>query len=387
MTKLVRAADPAEFPLLRDLFCEAFGKGEEDEAPLWDYLLTDPAFRPEYVRVAEHQGEPVACTVLVPRQIRTRLGWVPGAIVTLVACRASVQRQGYGRATVEDALRYMTEHGMAVGVLYGHEHYYPKFGFAPIFPHFDTLVLQAAAGSQEEALVDAQLADLPRLTELYQAQCGLYPGAVARTPEPWVWVCRNPAVHQLRVLPDRAGYAFTSTNTYIKELCVHEAGAPDIATAQRLLAGLWRQAADEGLDRVRLALPPDHLLCQIAAATTLVQQRHNSARWGMAAVTDWRPLLPAGYDVTPEGLTLDGHLVLAAPRQELVQLVLGYRSAADLVRAGRPVWQQERLERDFPPALPRWSMAPYWFWFPHGDPGPSEAMKKRTEQRSALLGS
>lgn len=356
-----RAAQPSDFPILRHIFCQAWQRGAQDEAPMWDHISTaDPSFRPEYVRVALHQGEPVACTVLVPRQVRGRLGYVPGAIVTLVACRPDLQRQGYGSAAVKDALRYMTEHGMAVGVLYGEEHYYPRFGFAPVLPRYETVVLHGTPG---ENLTEATLDDLPRLTELYAAQCGTSPCTVARTPDPWIWQVRNPECYRLVVLPDRSAYAFIAFGPNSKQLEVREAGAPDATTARRLLAALWREAADRGREQLRLEMAPDHLLVQVAAATSLVQQKQHSARWGMAAVTDFAPLLPEGYGVTDEGLTYQGDLVLEAPRAELVQLVLGYRSARDLGLAGRTGRNWQRLNQDFPRAYPRWSEAPYWFWF------------------------
>lgn len=66
-----------DHPAIRDIIARAFDT--EDEANLWDYLEAhDPAFRPEGIRLATVNGRPVACTVVLKRQIWTRRGWVAG---------------------------------------------------------------------------------------------------------------------------------------------------------------------------------------------------------------------------------------------------------------------------------------------------------------------
>lgn len=69
----VRPAQFSEYPALRDIMARAFKS--EDEPRLWDHLVSnDPNLKPEGVRVAVADGRPVACTVVLPRQIRVRQG-------------------------------------------------------------------------------------------------------------------------------------------------------------------------------------------------------------------------------------------------------------------------------------------------------------------------
>lgn len=356
MTISVRGATPADFPAIRHLIETAFSKGTIDEAPLFDYLTgVDPTFKPEHIRIALKDNEVAACSIVAPRQIRTRFGWAPGGIVTIVATRPDLQKQGYGSAAVQDTLRYMAENGMAFGILYGVEFYYPRFGFAKVFAMTE-IIWDAAGGS--EVLEQAGPADLSRLNDLYHADLGTYPCAVARVAEPWNWANREPGLHSLVTLGDRSAYAFFSWNEKESYLDVHDVGAQDAAATRRLLDGLCREAGSRGLAQVRLLMPPDALAARVASVCYGVQRKYRFARFGMAAVVDWAPLLPPGYAVTEEGLTYEGDLQVQATRAELIQLVLGYRSGADLALMGHAV--AERVLRDFPPAFPRWTLAPYW---------------------------
>ena len=88
-----RGARRNEYPLIREILARAFKT--EDEAELWDCLVThDASLRPDGVRLTVVDGRPVACSVVLPRQIQTRWGWAAGAIVTLVACHPDHQNQG-----------------------------------------------------------------------------------------------------------------------------------------------------------------------------------------------------------------------------------------------------------------------------------------------------
>lgn len=372
----MRGAAHEEYPLVREILARAFKT--EDEAFLWDFLVQhDPSLRPEMVRVAVLDGRPVACTVLLPRQVRTRQGWAPGAIVTLVGCLPELQGKGYGGATVREAVAYMQEHGMAVGVLFGHPDYYPRFGFAPVLPWYETLLTAEAAGRtvgpggkaargdapsvEGCALVSVEPADYTALTALYGEAHATNPCGVARTGDPWAWTLRHPDRNQLLTLPDRQGYAFVGDG---KDgvLPVHEAAATDLPAARRLLAALGAEATDRGLAKLKLALPSDHLLVQLARFLGASHTIH-AAGPGMAVITDWSPVLPPGYRVSAEGLYGDGALVVRADRASLTQLALGYRSIDDLLldEGVTVTGDAGRLRGDFPPLCPKWALEPFWY--------------------------
>ncbi len=274
MTFTIRAAERYEYPIIREILAKAFRT--EDEARLWDYLVAnDPALTPEGVRVAALDGRPVACTVVVPRQVRTSRGWTPGAIITLVACLPELQGQGYGGATVRNAVAYMEQQGLVIGVLYGHPGYYPRFGFVPVLPHTETRVAVSACPASGESLQPAT--DYVRLTQLYSEGPGLSPCAVARTPDAWIWTPRNEGA--VLALPDHAGYAYV----YARDgaLRVREA----VGDAERLLGALAAEGRRMGLEDLCFFLPPGAPLSQLAAALPGATQKISPPGAGMAVVT------------------------------------------------------------------------------------------------------
>lgn len=359
----VRAAQPDEYPSVRDILLRAFAT--DDEARLWDQLVAhDTRLRPQDVRLAVLDGRPVACTVVLPRQIRVRRGWVPGAIVTLVACHPDQQRQGYGGRTVRDALAYLAATDLALGLLYGHPTYYPRFGFVPVLPAWLTTLAVAAVPSEPRVALEplASAEHVAALHALYTAQMGTYPCAVARTLAPWEWQPRHPERHALLLLPSQQGYAFVGDEPAQDTLVVYEAAARE--DAGELLRGLAHAAGRRALGQLRLRMPPDHALVRAALAHGATQSAQPPAA-GMAAVTQWAPLLPPAYRVDGAGLAYEDRQVLHAGQWSLTELVLGARGIDDLLLtpechlAGEADLAQ--LRRDFPPRYPRWSLAPFWF--------------------------
>lgn len=359
----VRAAQPDEYPIVRDILSRAFAT--DDEAQLWDYIVAhDTRLRPQDVRVAALDGRPIACTVALPCQVRIRQGWAPGAIITLVACHPDYQRQGYGGSTVHDALAYLAAEGLAVGLLYGHPSYYPRFGFVPVLPAWQTtLAVVDLPGDSAVALAPAGAGDVATLNALYAEQMGAYPCAVARTSAPWEWQPRHPERDAVLLLASDQGYAFVGGEPEQGTLVVYEAAARD--DPEGLLRGLAREAGRRGLAQVRLRMPPDHPLVRAAVAHGAAQSTRPPAA-GMAAITRWDLLLPPTYHLKGEGLTRAGRLVVRAGPRPLTELALGARGIDDLLRTpdcllAGDATDLAQLRHDFPAGFPRWSLAPFWF--------------------------
>lgn len=344
MNIAVRGATQADYPQIREILTRAFRT--DDECRLFDHLVAhDPAVRPDLIRVAIADGRPVACTMLVPRQIRTPRGWVPGAIVTLVACHPDYQGKGYGGATVRDAVRVMAAEGMAVGQLFGHPEYYPRFGFVAVIPHLDTM-LPVPGNTPAGVLRPAVPEDIPAMQVLYESQVAVYPLNTNRCPEPWTWFSRNPDRFTVLILPDRRGYAFVDAQPDSEHLYVCEAGAADEAAAGTLTVGLLAEAARCGKRVVRTQMPGDHPVTRELLRQGATQKRRPPGP-GMAIINDWSAVLPAGYTVTDDGLLHDGRLVFPAGQRELTELALGLKSV-------------DVLRRDFPESHPKWSLEPFW---------------------------
>jgi len=373
-----RGARLSEYDLVREILAKAFES--PDESRLWDHLVrNDSSLEPEMVRVALLDDRPVACTVVLPRRVIVRNRPVQGAVVTLVGCLPEHQRKGFGGATVQSALTFMEQSGMAIGVLYGHPTYYPRFGFAPVISRMATSVSvsnclrQATAQDdvgkpQGPCLRPATERDYIWMLDLFNQQLA-YPCSVQRTSELWVWQPRNPVALRVMAMSDESGYAFvhepaiqSSTNPEEKILYVAEAACKE-KSAAALMEGLAGMAKEAGASTVRLALPPDHPLCRLAFALGGEEIRR-PATAGMAAVTQWSAVLPDGYSVSEDTLWFEGRPLLKAGRSLLTQLVYGYYDIDDLLllssteRHAQP--GVSRLSLDFPKSFPKWFEEPYW---------------------------
>jgi len=385
----VRGATRQDYPAIAGVMDRAFG---EDELDLWQYIVAnDPTIDPAGVRVAAVDGQVVACTVVVPRSLMTRAGWRPGAVITLVACDPAFQRRGFGGMTVRSALEYCRSQGLGVAILYGVPEYYPRFGYVPVLPRLTTeMPAEGALAAAKRSLFGAPgTADVPRLepfgvhdipaaVALYNETLGTYPMAVSRLETAWAWQYRPGKEGGLRVLKDASGrfaaYARLERDSRdsTAALC-HEAAVTEACWAVPLFAALAQAAVEQGFERLRLVLPPDHLVVR-SALLLGAEQVYRPASAGMAAVVDWTVALPAGYSlegdegvpggVRPE-LHRGGRPLLRARRELLVQLALGYRGFDDLVllpevevlgsddEASKACTELGRL-------YPRWTLAPYW---------------------------
>jgi hypothetical protein len=290
-----------------------------------------------------------------------RMGLVRGAVVTLVACDPDYQGQGFGGATVQSALEYMKSSGCALGVLFGHPTYYPRFGFVPVLAGVGThLDVETLWSGTPPLLRQVEQEDLPGCLELYNQQLGGYPCAPARSSSPWVWRPRRDA--ELVSAFGTRGYALLTVNRDRHVLHVHEACA-ESGNEDELLAALLGRARQEDVPTLSLGMPPKHPLVHRA----LELGAHldiKPAGPGMAVVLDWQPVLPGGYRLAGDVLMYLDRPVLRAPGPLFTHIVLGSVDLASLSADEAPKILPEfksQLRRDFPPQFPHWSLEPYWF--------------------------
>jgi len=403
----VRGAHPDDLPAVRDIISSAW-ENPEDEPALWDYIASaHPGFSPDAVRVAVAGGRPVACAVVLPCRFRTTRGLVPGAELTLVACRPEYRRRGYGGAVVRDALEYMAGRGLALAVFRGDPAFYGRFGGVPVLPGYRTTLevagLDAGTGpgprlrlddqSDGQALRPVDEGDLRAVAALYRWGLSAYMLAASRPAEPWLWRVRNRRLHALLALPDLAGYAFVSEAREAGALIVREAAVagvpgggpspgpapqsapgPVAASARRLLRGLIQEAAERGLGRLEIILPPDSLVARLAAAWG-AGRICRPPKEGLGVVTLWEALLPQGWQVVRGpgeradaicGLALGGRMALKVGPAVLTQLVTGCLGIDDALLAGQAELLGDQalddLRAAFPGGYTCYFEAPYFFW-------------------------
>ena len=360
MTKKARGAYEYEYPELFTLFQTAF---KEDEAELFDFLAkNDPTLTPDCIRVATVDDMPVACSVVLLREIRTLHGnWVPGAVITLVACDPKYQNRGFGSLAVKDSLAYAARAGASLALLYGHPGYYPRFGFAPVLPAaIATLAVdgvltegmddcskrtpaaetgcaryakivkthegyadqegqgrcEAEDGQADQAehrgrqghvtsrllVREIQNSDVPILLGLYESQLAGYPCSVRRDASPWLWKPRG-------VMAGRDVLVFLDTQSgqvVGYSYCIDNPDKGYLTVTEA--AALDKAVAScivSSLARRAAVLGRRHLKVSMSPDSVVFQaaldkgadMEYKAAAAGMACVLSWEGLLPDGYRV------------------------------------------------------------------------------------------
>jgi len=402
-----RGARIGEYPALFELFQAAF---EEDEAQLFDFLVAnDPTLTPDTIRVVTLNDRPVACSIALPRKIRTAFGtWVPGAIITLVACHPDHQGRGFGSLAVLQSLEYAARRGARLAILYGHPSYYPRFGFVPVLPAVIT-TLDIKSLFSESFEIELQPPEFPKdvipktpnwlvarevrdedapvLLKMHNSNLANCPCYVGRDESPWIWKPRG-AMSGRNVLvfcknrPDNViGYAFIMDDPKEDRLGLFEAATLDSTAAPPIILELAKKARNLGRRFITTSMHPDTLVVQTALSMGATQ-KYKPAGAGMACVLRWTGLLPEGYEVIPDTVvqpspsdtfevTYKGKHVLRAKRDALTRLVLGYEDIDSLASKGELEFtldgkdakchHLELLRKDFPKSLPKWYLAPYWY--------------------------
>lgn len=130
----LRLEQPADYRAVERLTLEAFKDtphAEGDEALLAHVLRDCPSFVPELDFVAELDGRVIGNIMYTrSRVVAEDTEW---ATLTFgpVSVLPALQRQGVGAALIQHTLELARSTGNRAVLIFGHESYYPRFGFEP----------------------------------------------------------------------------------------------------------------------------------------------------------------------------------------------------------------------------------------------------------------
>lgn len=286
--------------------------------------------------------------------------------------------KGYMRHLFEDTVQYMITEGYDISMLFGIENFYTKFGYAAGLAGFECKVKTrdaevAAANAPAATYITRPIgeADMPVVLDLYNANNAMRVCSVVRTPEDFTefekgtWYGTPPDTH---LWEDANGklLAYAVWDRYDKAVKVAEIEARDDAFFPTLLSFFAAQAVEKRCEDVQLFIPPDHPFAEyvqrFGAEWTVTYPRYGS---GMLRLLNQQPffekIVPelerrlalsrsAGYtgaltfqtdlgdlalvinrgSITLAGKASDG-LRLELSQDRLTQLVIGYRSARDVL--------------------------------------------------------
>ena len=106
----------------------------EDEAALVADMLQDPTAQPSLSLLAFLQNTPVGHVLFTNAVLAGASRQAPAAILAPLAVLPEFQRQGVGRALIEDGASRLAASGVQLLFVLGHPGYYPRCGFVPAAP-------------------------------------------------------------------------------------------------------------------------------------------------------------------------------------------------------------------------------------------------------------
>ncbi len=357
------------------------------------YAQAYPGYAPDHVRVRLVDQEMVSSLRLVDRVLRVGIAEWRLAGVADVSTAPEARQQGHARALLEDALAWMRQQRFDVSALHGIPNFYDRLGYAVIWPdtYFVAPLDQALALTSDHAIRDATPADIPALSALYEAAWEMRPGSLARDEAYWRWLLdhRTPLWAALTPSGEVAGYAGSHEwePGYIFEMVAANASA-----ARALARRAATYAREVGASQLRVISPRDDpVVGWLRRACTLTVSEHTEPAGGwmarfidlpaaMAKLTEelnarllrstlgeWRGRINLETDLGVVALACRygrvsiipdppaGGVTCRIPQDRLLQLVLGYRTCAEVVSdpdVSIPEAAQAVLQSLFPPQAP-----------------------------------
>ena len=318
----------------------------------------------------------VAWLTVIDYQMRIGSAQVRMAGIGGVETHREHRMKGLMRILFDDTVRYMTDEGYDVSVLFGIPNFYTKFGYAVCLPSSRVTVQtrdaeRAQAGAPLIQARPFQLGDLPFVIDLYSRHNAVRTCSLVRAAEHFTgfpigtWWDQSADAVVFEDSGQPIGYAaWDKTDQSVN---VIEAETTDDRYWGALLGEFARQAIAKRCGQISLFMPPDHpLVCyaqRFGCEWTITYPRHGD---GMMRVLNQatlfdklRPELEQRLVARPLPETIDlaihtdlgavrlsaagGRLTVSAgavagaadsvtlSQDRLAQLVAGYRDARDVL--------------------------------------------------------
>jgi len=204
---------------------------------------------------------------LYVRDLRMRVG---GAVLRCggiadVETQEHYRRRGYARQVLERAVALMRKQGCDISVLFGISDFYPRWGYAPVFPEsrLAMAVKDAARARPAYRLRRLGRHELGATLELYQRNNARRTGAIVRRRDRWAGFRHGSRyrwpTNVYGAFDGRGrlmGYAVLDKSP--AEAIVCEIGYRGQEAFGTLLAAAVRQARRAQAEHIQILAPPDH---------------------------------------------------------------------------------------------------------------------------------
>jgi len=333
---------------------------------------TEGAYAVEYILAGEQVSR------LFVKDLRMRVG---GAVlrsggIADVETKEHCRRRGYMRQVLERAAALMRQEGYDISALFGISDFYPRWGYASVFPETRLIIATKDAGRAQPAYPLRRLGrdELAATLELYRRNNALRTGTVVRRRDRWAgfrhgsryrWPTNVYGAFDAR--RRLMGYAVLDRSP--AEAIVCEVGYRSEEVFGSLLAIAARQARRVHAEQIQVLAPADHPFvefCQQLGCRLMLQYNRNGG--AMARIInlqtcftrlapeltrrlrssrfDWRGRLAIKSDIGEVTLRIEKSAVnceegggaadarLEVGQALLTQLIFGYRRAAEALRVG-----------------------------------------------------
>ena len=193
---IIRPETDGDYAAIAEVNARAFGRASE--AIIVDVHRHRAAFDPELSLVAEIDGRVIGHALFSPRTIRVMDSDVHAVSLGPIAVLPAHQRQGVGRALIDEGHQAAISKGRTVSFLVGHPTYYPRFGYRTN-AYGRATVLVPTAELPDTGLEGTPVTgeDLPALHALWRADEAGVDFAIDPGTSLTDWISPNPAITSL----------------------------------------------------------------------------------------------------------------------------------------------------------------------------------------------
>ena len=320
-------------------------------------------------------SEAVARLTIVDRRMRLGDTWVRMGGLASVRTNPAQRGKGYGRQLMEKTLGYMREEGFLVSLLFGIPGFYDRFGYATTMPRKSLVTLRTSQAERlggDLAVREAGLDDRSALVAIYETANREQNGALERTINafsPWadgsddwfqerrsVLVAEDGGGPVAYALGEKGWDPASKWGGALYEIAV--LGETAFTAGPSLLRALAVEAAEQRSEWLAFEMVPDAPLAAVLRDVGYKQEvEYSSNQGGMGRIIDLSGLAAALTGTVARRLREEaplkgvGTVVLDCgdeqaeiacgrgrtvsvklPQQTLFQLLMGYRSIAELRR-------------------------------------------------------
>ncbi|HBF37755.1 MAG TPA: hypothetical protein DDW50_10575 [Firmicutes bacterium] len=156
---------------------------------LFSYLYSQTTWNPEWVWIAEEEGQILAAAGYFPQALTFEKQTLPVGAISPVVTLPTYRSQGLARKCLSQMMSDLVRQGVSLVFLWGLPFYYPRLGFVPVLPRYKTKItvshLMQNSPETNGSFRECQFEDLSEIAELYQQNQDHYFLQPVRTLKWW----------------------------------------------------------------------------------------------------------------------------------------------------------------------------------------------------------